>query len=220
MNRKRVGTVMVVLGSVGILAGARLAVAEGGDAAKKEGVEAKAAFARLKTLAGTWKVKFGGNPDAGKAKDHQEKHDASPATVTFRLTGAGSTVVETQFPGQGHEMITMYHLDGQDLRMTHYCARGESAAIEARSGSFPAGPPDLRLRRWLQPRSQERPSHPRARDYLSRQGPRHQRVGRLSGRQVGWGPRVQHDPAIRALQNRGTGTSKTRSQSPFFEGLK
>jgi hypothetical protein len=133
MDRKRVGIagmVMVVLGGAGILVGARLASAEDGGAAKKEGVEAKAAFARLKTLAGTWKVKFGGDHEAGKAEEHQEKHNASPATVTFGLTGAGSTVVETQFPGEGHEMISMYHLDGQDLRMTHYCAAGNQPRLK------------------------------------------------------------------------------------------
>ena len=127
MNRRHVGIagmVMVVLGGGGILVGVRLASAEDGVKAKTEGVEAKAAFARLKALAGTWKVQLGGDHRGGQSQGNQEKHDGSPATVTFGLTGAGSTVVETQFPGKGHEMISMYHLDGEDLRMTHYCAAG------------------------------------------------------------------------------------------------
>ena len=123
------GMVMIVLGSVGIPAGTRLARAEDGGEAKT-GVEAKAAFARLKTLAGTWKVQLGGDHESAKAKEHQDKHDTSPATVTFGLTGAGSTVVETQFPGKGHEMISMYHLDGADLRMTHDCAAGNQPRLK------------------------------------------------------------------------------------------
>jgi hypothetical protein len=70
--------------------------------------DAKAAFERLKTLAGDWTAKIGGQ--------------GQPAKVQYRVTAAGSVLMETQFPGAPHEMITMYHLDGDDLRLTHYCA--------------------------------------------------------------------------------------------------
>jgi hypothetical protein len=125
-----VGMMMVGLGCAGMMVGSRLAGAEDAGKSKTEGVEAKAAYARLKSLEGTWTVRFGGGPEAAKAEEHQEKHAASSATVTFRLTGAGSTVVETQFPGQGHEMLSMYHLDGEDLRMTHYCAAGNQPRLK------------------------------------------------------------------------------------------
>ena len=122
--------VMVVLGGLGMLVGTRLARAEDGVKAKPAGVEAKAAFARLKSLAGTWTVQVGGDHDAAKSKQHQEQPVATPVTTVFRLTGAGSALVETQFPGQSHEMVTVYHLDGEDLRMTHYCAVGNQPRLK------------------------------------------------------------------------------------------
>jgi hypothetical protein len=72
-------------------------------------VDAKAAFAKLKTLAGDWEGGIG-TPDGPKG------------AVTYRVTGAGSALVETQFPGSPHEMVTVYYVDGSDLVLTHYCA--------------------------------------------------------------------------------------------------
>ena len=116
---------MVVLGGVSILGGARLAGAGDGSEAK-EGVDAKAAFARLKSMAGTWKAKIEG---AHKGKEHKDGH-ADQVTVSFKQTGAGSALVETQFPGTGHEMTSIYHLDGDELRMTHYCAMGNQPRVK------------------------------------------------------------------------------------------
>ena len=42
--------------------------------------------------------------------------------MSYRVTGAGSALVETQFPGSPHEMVTVYYVDGNDLVLTHYCA--------------------------------------------------------------------------------------------------
>lgn len=78
-------------------------------------------FERLKTLAGTWKGK-GGEAGAKESFD---------ATITYRLTGAGSALVETMGPGSEHEMITVYHLDGEDLVLTHYCAAGNQPTMRA-----------------------------------------------------------------------------------------
>jgi hypothetical protein len=102
----------------GVLAAPRLSGADDKSDARA-GIDAKAAFARLKTLSGTWQSQIS---DEGEiAKKHQEQAAANPP-VTFKLTGAGSALVETQFPGSAHEMVSVYHLDGDDLRMTHYCA--------------------------------------------------------------------------------------------------
>jgi hypothetical protein len=131
MSRKgiRLGWMaMVVLGGVSILVGARLAGAGDGSEAK-EGVDAKAAFARLKTLAGTWKTQIEGPHAAAKVKEHKDGH-AAQISVNFKVTGAGSALVETQFPGTGHEMTSIYHLDGEDLRMTHYCAMGNQPRVK------------------------------------------------------------------------------------------
>jgi hypothetical protein len=90
---------------------------------------AKAAFDRLKTLAGTWKS------DVSEAE--HKGHDAENK-VTYRLTGAGSALVETVFPDSDHEMISVYHLDGDDLRMTHYCAIGNQPRLKLdRAASTP-----------------------------------------------------------------------------------
>jgi hypothetical protein len=87
----------------------------------KQGVDAKTAFDRIKTLAGTWKADVSG-------MHQEEKHGDS--SVIYKLTGAGTALVETQFPGSDHEMTTVYHLDGDDLRMTHYCAVGNQPKLK------------------------------------------------------------------------------------------
>jgi hypothetical protein len=87
----------------------------------KTGVDAKTAFTKLKTLVGAWKSQNKHEAAAG-AKETDEHPGAGKVNVTYKLTGAGSALVETQLPGSPHEMVTVYHLDGDDLRMTHYCA--------------------------------------------------------------------------------------------------
>ena len=42
--------------------------------------------------------------------------------VSYKVSANGSVVMETLFSGTPHEMITMYHLAGNDLVATHYCA--------------------------------------------------------------------------------------------------
>lgn len=75
---------------------------------------ADAAFDRFKALEGTW---------AGKA-------EGEPTTVTYHSTGAGSAVVETLFPGTPHEMVSVYHEDGDRLVLTHYCAAGNQPTMK------------------------------------------------------------------------------------------
>lgn len=84
-----------------------------------DGVKAQDAFNQLKTLAGEWKVDAAGHGP-----------DAPPGTITYKVTGGGKVVMETMFPGTDHEMVSMYHLDGEDLRMTHYCAAGNQPRLK------------------------------------------------------------------------------------------
>ncbi len=79
---------------------------------------AKQAFERLKTLEGTWEGKASGDMDV---------------KVVYKVTGAGSALIETQFPGTGHEMVTVYHLDGDQLVLTHYCAAGNQPSMKLKS---------------------------------------------------------------------------------------
>lgn len=87
----------------------------------KTPIDAKAAFAKLKGLAGEWNA----------TGDH-------PATVVYKVTAAGSVVVEELFPESDHAMISVYHLDGDDLTMTHYCAAGNQPRMKLdRAASTP-----------------------------------------------------------------------------------
>jgi hypothetical protein len=100
-----------------------------GDDKTKEAVTAKDAFAQLKSLKGTYKNQV------SDTEHHMPDHESK---VTYHLTGAGSALVETDFPGTNHEMVSVYHLDGQDLRLTHYCAAGNQPRLKLdRSSSTP-----------------------------------------------------------------------------------
>ncbi|MBU6412848.1 MAG: hypothetical protein KGS45_05195 [Planctomycetes bacterium] len=78
--------------------------------------ERKAAMLdKVAALEGTWvNVQSNGQPVPA---DQQ-------GTITFSKSSNGSAVREVMFPGSQHEMTNMYHMDGQDLVVTHYCAMG------------------------------------------------------------------------------------------------
>ena len=80
-------------------------------------------FETLKKLAGDW-VEIG--PDS-KPTDK--------IVSSIRVTSGGNTVQETLFPGSDHEMVTMYHLDGEDLVLTHYCMLGNQPRMRAEPGT-------------------------------------------------------------------------------------
>ncbi len=70
----------------------------------------EAQFDKLKSLEGTW-----------EGKDS----DGNPAHFSYKVVSAGNTVMETI--GHTHmaeTMVSMYHLDGDKLMMTHYCSAG------------------------------------------------------------------------------------------------
>jgi hypothetical protein len=92
---------MILVGFVGqALAGA------------KTGLTGKEAFEVMKGLAGEW---HGTIHEQGRGPE---------VTVVYRVTSAGTAVMETLFPGTDHEMVTMYTVDGDKLLLTHYCAMG------------------------------------------------------------------------------------------------
>ncbi len=103
---------IAALGAAVVLAAAALGAWAGAEDAK--GVEAKAAFAKLKALAGEWTV--------------TSEHGAGK--IVYKVTANGTTVMETDFPGSAHEMITMYHLDGSNLKATHYCSAGNQPRLK------------------------------------------------------------------------------------------
>lgn len=87
--------------------------------------QARAAFERLKMLAGTWEGSWHGEGEAAA----DEAHQAPGAKSVFRLASAGSVVMETMAPDSDEEMINMYHLDGSALMVTHYCAGGNQPTM-------------------------------------------------------------------------------------------
>ncbi len=98
-----------------------LALAAGVHAGDKPGAKAPThpGLERLKKLAGTWVA-------AGK-----DGKPTDQVVSVIKVTAAGSAVHETLFPGQPHEMVSVYYRDGSDLVMTHYCALGNQPRMKA-----------------------------------------------------------------------------------------
>ncbi|MGV7220343.1 MAG: hypothetical protein ACQ9MH_02310 [Nitrospinales bacterium] len=82
--------------------------ADGGMHKPYKGSEA---FERIKQLAGNWQ----GTIDMGKGPQK--------IIASYRVTAAGSAIVETVFEGAPHEMVSIYHDNSKGaLTMVHYCA--------------------------------------------------------------------------------------------------
>jgi len=80
---------------------------------------AQDAFERFKKLEGQW---------IGRStKDWEE-------VVSFKTIAQGSVVVENSFDAHPNEtMMTMFHLDGERLMLTHYCVARNQPRLEATS---------------------------------------------------------------------------------------
>lgn len=77
---------------------------------------AQKTFDTLKLLEGTWEGK---------------NHQGQPLEVSFRTTAGGSALM-SEIHGHGKEnMISMIHLDGDRLLMTHYCGAGNQPRMRA-----------------------------------------------------------------------------------------
>jgi hypothetical protein len=90
------------------------AVSQGHD-----GKKADAPLDKFKELAGEW---------VGKGDHEGQKMDSR---IVYKVTSAGSAVVETMDPGGPHEMITVIHQDGDHLGLTHYCGIGNQPHMKA-----------------------------------------------------------------------------------------
>jgi hypothetical protein len=76
--------------------------------------DAQKNFEKMKALAGSWK---------GKTSDGR------PVEVSYRVTSGGSALM-SEIRGE-EDMITMFHLDGDRLLMTHYCGAGNQPRMKA-----------------------------------------------------------------------------------------
>ena len=85
------------------------------NAAPGTGVEA---FNRLKSLVGHWET---------------EKSNTVPATLDLELTSGGTAVLEKFHmveDGKPIEMTTLYYLDGDQVKLTHYCMAGNQPTMK------------------------------------------------------------------------------------------
>jgi hypothetical protein len=87
------------------------------DAKSPQTIDAPAVFARLKGLVGTWE----GTGEMGKSR------------VTYELIAGGSALVEHEIAANMPEMMTVFHMDGNRLILTHYCMEGNQPRMEAKS---------------------------------------------------------------------------------------
>ena len=75
------------------------------------------AFEKLKSLVGHWET---------------EKTNTNQATLDVELTGGGTSVVETfrmVNEGKPVQMTTVYYLDGDQVKLTHYCEAGNQPTM-------------------------------------------------------------------------------------------
>src|SRR6266403_533087 len=105
---KKAARVLMMVALMAGLAGSRQVVAAPGNA---EG------FAQLKSLVGHWE---------------EQKASQNKSTLDVELTAGGTTLVEKfRIVEQGKpvEMITMYYLDGGQIKLTHYCMAGNQPTM-------------------------------------------------------------------------------------------
>ena len=82
-------------------------------------IDAKAAFAQLKQLEGAWET---------------HAADGKSARTEFELTANGTVLLERYSNAAmrgGGKMATAYHLDGNDLVLTHYCIANNQPVLRA-----------------------------------------------------------------------------------------
>ena len=105
---KRAAPILIAVTLLAGLAGSRQVAAAPGNAE---------AFGQLKSLAGHWEEQ--------KAGEHK-------STLDIELTAGGTTLLEKfRMVEQGKpvEMITMYYLDGGQIKLTHYCVAGNQPTM-------------------------------------------------------------------------------------------
>lgn len=79
-------------------------------------------YDRLTTLVGSWQGAF--TWSGARSGDGE-------LDVEYYLTGAGSALVENHVSADGPYMTSVYHLDGEDLRLTHFCAARNQPRMKA-----------------------------------------------------------------------------------------
>ncbi|MFH0983761.1 MAG: hypothetical protein V2A79_19775 [Planctomycetota bacterium] len=101
-----------------LMAAALVGAAEKGMEREKKSSEAAAGLDKLKTLLGEWEAKL---------------DDGSTARASYKVVSAGSCVLETLNPhgADDVDMVTVYHLDGDRVMLTHFCAANNQPRMRA-----------------------------------------------------------------------------------------
>jgi len=109
--------------------GMLVAVCEGVDSVAAREESGPPVWAKLKALEGHWV-----GPavwDQGGQKGNVEFE------VSYQVTSAGKAVLEKMMPGTPGEMVTVYHLDGGDLVLVHFCISGNQPRMKHVPSSDP-----------------------------------------------------------------------------------
>lgn len=101
-----------------VLSGSLLLAADRSHPPKLPSVQPPAKFELLKQLVGKW--------EGIRLSPEGEKK----AVVEYQLTSAGTVLTERLFPDQPDEMFSLYHGDGDNILMTHYCALGNQPRMK------------------------------------------------------------------------------------------
>jgi len=80
------------------------------------------AFSQLKSLVGDWN---------GTYEWTGARTGAGPISAIYRLTGSGSALVEDLIMEGTPVMMSVYHLDGANLRITHFCGAQNQPRLKA-----------------------------------------------------------------------------------------
>lgn len=98
------------------IAGVTLVILAALSAAAQSGPQKS--FEQMKSLVGTWEGK---------------NSMGDPVEVSYRVTSGGVIMseIQSEMKGQHEDMISMIHMDGGRLLLTHYCAVGNQPRMQA-----------------------------------------------------------------------------------------
>ncbi len=84
----------------------------------------EAAFDRLKSLVGEWRGEHG---------------DGQVSRKIYKLTANGQALAEeyNRLDRDDYDMLTVYHLNGDDLMLTHYCIAGNQPRMVSETSGDP-----------------------------------------------------------------------------------
>jgi hypothetical protein len=129
INQVKIGTVRFACGSISVRVIGRILLLVGvvclvsmRRSEAQEGANA-AALAQLRGLSGEWE---------GSLEWTGARTGSGTMHAAYYETGNGSAVVENLSVDGVPSMTSVYHLDGAELRMTHYCGAQNQPRLRAR----------------------------------------------------------------------------------------